>query len=63
MNVTIINKQYISTTTLHNQTPTAHIGGIPHILPYLSIYVPYSVLTFLSSIIGFIGKARTKKNK
>jgi hypothetical protein len=32
-----------------------HIGGLPYILPYLGIYIPYSLLAFVGTVIGIIG--------
>lgn len=34
---------------------TEDIGGIPYILNYLSIYLPYSILSLIGVIVGLAG--------
>lgn len=36
-------------------TTDADIGGIPYILNYLSIYLPYSILSLIGVIVGLAG--------
>lgn len=34
---------------------TENIGGFPYILDYLNIYLPYSIISFIASILGIVG--------
>lgn len=34
-----------------------NIGGFPYILDYLSVYLPYTVISGTSAILGLIGNA------
>lgn len=41
-----------------NTTIEENIGGIPYILKYLEIYVPYSFFAFIGVVIGIIGELK-----
>lgn len=34
---------------------TGNIGGIPYILPFLHIYLPYSIVSTLAFMLGLVG--------
>lgn len=42
---------------LENQTVSGNlsIGGLPYILNYLGIFLPYSILSFIGIFVGVIG--------
>lgn len=45
-------------TGLENQTMNgdSNIGGLPYILNYLGLFLPYSIFSFIGVIIGLTGK-------